>query len=63
MDIKVRNLNAEAYRRLKAWASARGVTIGTALGDLIRERIPGNHTPLRSFGELPAEDFGRGSER
>lgn len=62
MDTTVRNLDPEAYRRLKAWAAARGVTIGTALSEIIVDRIPKTQPRLRSFGDLPSEDFGPGTE-
>ena len=49
MDITIRNLDEEAYRRIKARAALEGVTLGEAVSEAIRQ-------------VLEAEGPGRSSE-
>ena len=41
MDITIRNLDAEAYRRIKARAALEGVTLGEAVSEAIRRSLEG----------------------
>lgn len=62
VDTTIRNLDPEAYRRLKTWAAARGVAVGPALSELIRARLPKSTGRPKSFADFPIADFGPGSE-
>lgn len=41
MDTTIRNLDAEAYRRIKARAALEGVTLGEAVSEAIRRYLEG----------------------
>lgn len=65
MDTTVRNLDEEAYRRLKAWSALTGKTIGEALNEAIRAFLarPDLSAKRGSLKDLVPESYGRGSER
>lgn len=64
MDATIRNLDDDAYRALKAWAAAHGLTMGEATSRMIRAYVKGpNAWPkTRSLADFPHEDWGPGSE-
>lgn len=65
MDTTIRNLDEETYRRLRANAALRGLTVGEAITEAMRAYLErgGIARKRRSFADLPTEDFGKGSER
>jgi plasmid stability protein len=65
MDTTIRNLDEDAYRRLKAEAALRGRTIGDLLSEAIRSYLekPAPGAPRRSLADLVQADYGDGSER
>lgn len=66
LDTTIRNLDPDAYRRLKARAALTGGTIGELVNEAIRAYLarwlaeaPGR----RSLEDLAPEDYGEGEER
>jgi plasmid stability protein len=65
MDTTVRNLDADAYRRLKARAALDGKTVGEALNEAIRAYLarPELFPKRGSLRDLVPERYGKGNER
>jgi plasmid stability protein len=65
MDTTIRNLDATAYRRLKARAALEGKTIGQMVNEaieaLLAQPVPRQKT--RSLAELKPISFPPGNER
>ena len=64
MDTTVRNLDEDAFRRLKARAASEGKTIGEALNDAMRAYTMGQlpFERRRSILDSKGADFGKGTE-
>ena len=65
MDRAIRNLDGEAYRRLKARAAAEGKTIGEAVNEAIRAytSFPWDFEKRGSMMDIKPTHFGKGSKR
>lgn len=65
MDSTIRNLDAAAYRRLKAHAALTGRPIGEVVSEAIRLYLDRQEPTRRgrSLSELPIEEYAVGSER
>lgn len=66
VDATIRNLDPDAYRRLKAQAALTGRTIGELVNEAIRAylaRWPAASPGRRSLRDLAPEDYGEGEER
>jgi len=65
MDTTVRNLDAQAYRQLKAQAALQGMTLGEALNAAIRAWVTGSGSPARSrsLRDLRSQSWGPGTEK
>ena len=65
MDTTIRNLDKDAYRRLKARAALEGRPIGVVLSDIIREASgTGADWPKRgSMMDIKPEPFGKRNRR
>lgn len=64
MDTTIRNLDEQAYRRLKAHAALHGQTIGEAMNQAIRTYLT-QQTSIEKTGrsrDIPSADLGEGSE-
>ena len=65
MDTTIRNIDEEAYRRLRTWAAHEGIGIGEALSRLVFRHV--HPTPARkrrvSFWDLKPTGWGPGTER
>lgn len=65
MDTTIRNLDAAAYRQLKARAALLGKTVGEMVNEAIRLYLA-THARLpkqASLRDLSPESFGEGTER
>jgi plasmid stability protein len=65
MDTTIRNLDSEAYRRLKAHAALAGMTIGEAMNEAIRTYLA-QQQPFTGSGSLAdwePEAYPAGNER
>lgn len=64
VDATIRNLDADAYRALKAWAASHDLTVGEALNRMIRSYVrgPNSWPKTRSIADFPSEPWGPGSE-
>lgn len=64
MDKTIRNLDARAFRALKARAAAEGKTVGEAVSEAIRAYLarPGAIERGASLADLAPQDFGPGTE-
>lgn len=64
MDTTIRNIDPQAYRRLRTWAAHHGIGIGEALSKLVLEHA---HVPREkrkvSIWDLKPWDWGPGNER
>lgn len=64
MDTTIRNLDEEAYRRLKARAALEGKSVGEAASESFRAYVarpfPAKRRPFR---DLPVFRFPKGNER
>lgn len=64
MDITIRNLDEQAYRRLKARAALEGRTVGELVNRAMRALLDdADEKPARSLRELEPVDFPAGNER
>lgn len=66
VDTTIRNLDPDAYRRLKARAALTGRTIGDLVNEAIRAylgRWPAERSGGGSLKDLAPEDYGEGEER
>lgn len=65
VDTTIRNLDAEAYRELKARAALSGRTIGDVLNEAIRTYLarPAPTSKRGSLGDLGSEPYPEGNER
>ena len=65
MDTTIRNLDASAYRELKARAALTGRTIGDLISEAIRCYLagPGGATGRKSLRDLRPEPYPDGNER
>lgn len=65
MDTTIRNIDDEAYRRLRTWAAHEGVSIGEALSRLVLEHVslPERRRPKVSIWDLKPTGWGPGTER
>jgi len=65
MDRTIRNLDEDAYRRLKAQAALRGVTVGELMNEAIRSWLarPDATARRRSLRDIRPEPFPDGNER
>lgn len=65
MDTTIRNLDAKAYRALKARAAVLGKTVGAAVNEAIRVYLarPGNVPRRGSLRDLEPRQYPRGNER
>ena len=65
MDTTIRNLDEDAFRRLKARAASEGKTIGQALNEAMRTYTMGQlpFEKKRSILDSKPTDFGKGTER
>lgn len=65
MDTTIRNLDEDAYRKLKARAALTGKTLGEAVNEAIRAYLagPGSLERTGSLGELQPRPYPRGNER
>lgn len=66
MDVTVRNVDEDAYRRLKARAALEDRTVGEVLTEAIRAYVGGGLAPFEKTGSLldiEPVDFGPGNER
>ena len=64
MDTTIRNLDEDAYRRLKARAAADGKSLGEALNEAMRAYTAGQppFEKKRSLLDIKPVDFGKGTE-
>jgi hypothetical protein len=64
MDTTIRNLDEDAFRRLKARAAAEGKTLGEALSEAMRDYAswPWGTPKTGSLGDLKPRNFGKGTE-
>jgi plasmid stability protein len=64
VDATIRNIDDDAFRALKAYAAAHGMTVGEAVTRMIRSYVRGpNAWPkTRSIAEFPHEHWGPGNE-
>ena len=65
MDTTIRNLDASAYRELKARAALDGKTIGETLTEAIRLYLSRPHVIQKhgSLSDLSPEPYPKGNER
>jgi plasmid stability protein len=65
MDTTIRNLDARAYRALKARAALTGKTVGQVVNEAIRAYLgrPEASSGRGSLEDLQPEDYPPGSER
>ena len=65
MDTTIRNLDEDAFRRLKARAAAEGKTIGEAMSEAMRAYAnwPWAGAKTGSLADLKPRRFGKGTER
>lgn len=64
MDVTVRNVDDEAYRRLKAQAALEERTVGEVLTDAIEAYLAGDPPEgSGSLADLEPVDLGPGTER
>lgn len=65
MDTTIRNLDEEAYRRLKAHAALTGKTIGQAVNEAIRGYLARTDVrePRGTLRDLQPELYPEGTER
>ena len=65
MDTTIRNLDAKAYRALKARATVLGKTVGAAVSEAMRAYVarPGGSPRLGSLRDLEPQRYPRGNER
>lgn len=65
MDTTIRNLDARAYRRLKARAALAGKTVGEALNEAIGAYLasPAEELKTGSLRDLQPEAYPKGNER
>ena len=65
MDTTIRNLDEEAYRRLKARAALTGKTVGEAVSEAIRAYLagPGSLERTMSLGDLKPRSYPSGNDR
>ena len=65
MNTTIRNIDAGAYRALKARAALEGKTIGEAVNEAIRAYLgrPAGGEKRKSLGRLKPRDFPPGNER
>ena len=64
MDATIRNLDADAYRLLKAKAAAEGKSVGEAVTEAIRVYVgQGPGRKKRSILDAKIRDYGPGTER
>lgn len=65
MDVTVRNVDDDAYRRLKARAALEDRTLGEVLTDAIEAYLEGTRSAgdTGSLADLEPVDFGPGNER
>jgi hypothetical protein len=65
MDTTIRNIDEEAYRRLRTWAAHEGISIGEALSQLVLRHVelPTRARRKVSFWDLKPWDWGPGTER
>lgn len=66
MDVTVRNVDEDAYRRLKARAALEDRTVGEVLSEAIRSYVRGDLAPFEKTGSLldiEPVDFGPGTEQ
>jgi plasmid stability protein len=65
MDTTIRNLDAKAYRALKARAAVLGKTIGAAVSEAMRAYVarPGSQPRRGSLRDLEPQPYPRGNER
>ncbi len=64
MDTTIRNIDDEAYQRLRTWAAHHGLGMGEALSRLALQHAHLPHNPKRkvSIWELKPTSWGPGSE-
>ncbi len=64
MDSTIRNLDAELYRKLRARAALRGMTVGEAVSEAMRAYLARPETSKAgSLKDLAPEPFPDGNER
>lgn len=65
MDTTIRNLDEDAYRRLKARAALTGKTVGEAVSEAIRAYLagPGSLERTVNLGALRPRAYPEGNER
>lgn len=65
MDTTIRNIDEEAYRRLRTWAAHEGVSIGEALSQLVFQHVelPTKKRRKVSFWDYKPTGWGPGTER
>ena len=65
MDATIRNLDEQAYRRLKARAALEGKTVGEAVSEAIRVYLASPELPERtgSLTELTPRSYPEGNAR
>lgn len=64
MDTTIRNIDEEAYRRLRTYAAHEGKSIGEALSELVLRHVelPQRRRPKVSFWDLRPTGWGPGTE-
>ena len=65
VDTTIRNLDEDAYRRLRARAVLSGRTTGEVVSEAIRAYLARPEPPSgnSSLADLEPEDYGKGQER
>lgn len=63
VDATIRNLDGQAFRRLKAKAALEGKSVGEAISEAIRLYLATHRRKKRSLLDIKPEDFGPGTER
>lgn len=65
VDLTIRNIDEEAYQRLRTWAAHQGLEIGEALSRLVLQHahLPQNQKSKVSMWKLKPTSWGPGSER
>lgn len=66
MNISIRDVNPEIFRRLKAEAVKEGIKVGSALTQAVQSWLKGKEATKkkkRSFFDMKPWDWGPGNER
>jgi hypothetical protein len=66
MDVTIRSVDEQAFRRFKAVAAGRGLKLGEALSLALREWARRDDAQAKRpslLAALPVDDWGPGSER